>query len=385
MKSKIKKIIIFLMSVYKIKNIIFFESNADYSDNTRAFYEYLIKQKYNEKYKMYWLVNDGKKFKDRECKNVKFITMWHNTTKRTFFQWIKYFWLVKNARYLISSNRALLKLNKKTTTIYLNHGTPLKSIKDRKIIPKDIDIALAGSDFCIELFSEQTGVAKNKFICVGSPRDDVIFSKTNIQEKMCKFKDYNKIILWLPTFRKSANTARNDSKFDFPLGLPIIYSEKNLKEVNEYLKKKNILILFKLHPAQDTSVFKANSLSNIVILDDSYLIEKNVELCELFKITSAMITDYSSIYYDYLQTDKIVGFTVDDFEEYKEKKGFAFDDPLKYMAGEKIKNITDLYKFIDIVDNNIDKHKKQREKMKKTFNKYSDNKSSKRLAEKLKL
>ena len=56
--------------------------------------------------------------------------MWHNTTKKTFIQWIKYFWIVKNAKYLISSNRVLHRLNKKTLTININHGTPLKRVKD---------------------------------------------------------------------------------------------------------------------------------------------------------------------------------------------------------------------------------------------------------------
>ena len=99
MKRTIKKIIINIMSIFKIKNVIVFESNADYSDNSRAFYEYLIREKYNEKYKIYWFVNDSKKFRERECKNVRFITMWHNTAKKTFIQWIKYFWIVKNAKY----------------------------------------------------------------------------------------------------------------------------------------------------------------------------------------------------------------------------------------------------------------------------------------------
>ena len=75
MKEKIKKIIRKMMSVFKIKNVIVFESNADYSDNSRAFYEYLIENKYNNKYKIYWFVNNQNDFKDRECKNVKFLTI----------------------------------------------------------------------------------------------------------------------------------------------------------------------------------------------------------------------------------------------------------------------------------------------------------------------
>lgn len=385
MKQRIKKLITKVMSIFKIKNVLIFESNADYSDNSRAFYEYLIAHNYNQKYKIYWFVNNGNFFKKRECYNVKFITMWHNKTGRTFWQWIKYFWIVKNAKYLIASNRTLLKLNKKTISINVNHGTPMKKVSDLQIVPRDIDKVLVASDYCIDLISRELHLSKDKIICVGNPRNDIIFKKTNVKEKLKEFSKYNKVILWLPTFRKAVNSERNDSKFEFALGLPIIYTEEELIKLNDYLKKNNIIILFKLHPAQDTSVFKATTLSNIVILDDKFLIERDVELCELYKITDALITDYSGVYYDYLLMDKMIGFSIDDFEEYKKNKGFVFDNPLDYMAGAKIKDISDLYKFIDDCVKNNDNYKKDRKKMKELFNKYSDAKSSERFAKYLNL
>lgn len=385
MKSNIKKIIINIMSIFKIKNIIVFESNADYTDNSRAFYEYLIEKGYNTKYKIYWFVNDGKKFKNRECENVKFITMWKNTINRSFFQWIKYFWICKNAKYLISSNRTLHKLNKKTITININHGTPLKRVKDLKIVPKNIDMVLVSSDYCIDMMSDQLNLEKKQLICVGNPRNDIIFKPTNIKEKLSEFKKFNKIILWLPTFRKSATSDRSDSSFEFPLGLPIIYNIKELKKLNKYLKDNNIAILFKLHPAQDSTLLKTTNLSNIIVLQDSYLIQKDVQLTELFKITDAMITDYSGVYYDYLLLDNLIGFTMDDFDKYKEEKGFVFENPKEFMAGEQIYNINELYDFIKNVINGNDIFKEKRNEMKILFNKYDDDLSSERLAKYLKL
>ena len=345
----------------------------------------MIENKYNNKYKIYWFVNNQNDFKDRECKNVKFLTMWKNGTKKSFLQWIKYFHIVKNAKYLISSNRQLHKLNNKTISININHGTPLKNIKDLRVVAKDIDFYLVGSDFCIDMMSDQLNLPKDNLICVGNPRNDIIFKDSNTIEKVKEYSGYDKIIIWLPTFRKAMGSERNDSSVNFPLGLPIIYSEEGLLKLNEYLKKNNVLILFKLHPHQDTTLFKASSLSNIKILTDSYLIEKDIELTELFKISDALITDYSGVYYDYLLLDNIIGFTVDDFEDYKNKKGFVFDNIQDYMAGEKINNIEDLYKFIDNVIKSNDLHKKERNEMKIKFNKYLDAKSSERLAKYLKL
>lgn len=385
MKEKIRKFIKNIISIFKIKNVIVFESNADYSDNSRAFYEYLIEKKYNDKYKIYWFVNDGSKFKNRECKNVKFCTMWKNGTKRSLFQWFKYFCIVKNAKILISSNRQLHKLNNKTISININHGTPIKKVKDLQVVPKDIDYVLVGSDFCIDMMSNQLNLSKEKFICVGNPRNDIIFKDSKTLEKVKEFCYYDKVILWLPTFRNAVSSNRNDSTLEFPIGLPIIYSEKELMKLNEYLRKNNVLILFKLHPHQDASLLKASSLSNIKILTDSYLIEKNIELTELFKITNALITDYSGVYYDYLLLDNIIGFTIDDFDEYKKTKGFVFENIQDYMSGEKIRNIKDLYKFVDDVVENNDLFKFERIEMKNKFNRYCDDKSSERLAKFLKL
>ena len=378
-KLLIKKCILCLGSIYKIKNIIIFESHIDYSDNSRSFYEYLIKNGYNKKYKIYWFVNDASKFKNKKAKNVKFVTMWHHGTKRTPLQWIKYFWIAKNAKYLIFSNRNLLRINKHTKTVCINHGIPIKSVKKKQIIPSDVDYRVDSSEFCAKLQIDQNGLKRSQIIIVGNPRNDVIFTKTNTAEKMKDLAKFDKIILWLPTFRKSTEAGRNDSTFVFPLGIPIIYSKSDLKEINLYLKEHNIALVLKLHPAQDLSTFKAATLSNIIIIDDQYLIDRNTELTELYKITDALITDYSSVYVDYLLTDKPIGFTQDDFNQYT--IGFSIANINDYMPGEKILNLNDLKKFINHVNKGIDNYKNERKRVNIIFNDFNDDKSSERLSE----
>ena len=66
MKNLIKNILLFFGSLFSIKNVLIFESHADYSDNARSFYEYLIKKKYNKRYKIYWFVNNANEFKKKD-------------------------------------------------------------------------------------------------------------------------------------------------------------------------------------------------------------------------------------------------------------------------------------------------------------------------------
>ena len=200
---------------------------------------------------------------------------------------------------------------------------------------------------------------------------------TNIAKKVKDFKKYKKVVLWLPTFRVSKTENRVDSTFEFPLGLPIIYDVDTLKSLNKYLNERNIALVIKPHPAQDMSVFKAEDLSNIIIINDQYLIDHNTELTEFYKITDALITDYSSVYVDYLLTQKPICFTQDDFEEYK--LGFSMPNIQDYMPGEKVKNIEEFKQFFDHLDKDIDKYKKERKKVNDAFNAFNDNKSSERL------
>lgn len=376
-RQLIKKILLFLGSPYKIKDLIILESHADYSDNSRSFYEYLINNNYNEKYKIYWFVNDAKKFEDKKAKNVKFLTMWTVGTKRTLFQWIKYFWIVKNAKFLIFSNRNLPKVNRKTKKVYINHGVAIKSVKGRRMVPLDADYVVDASEFGAELLMDQQDLKRDQIIVVGNPRNDIIFTKTDIAKKVKDFKKYKKVVLWLPTFRVSKTENRVDSTFEFPLGLPIIYDVDTLKSLNDYLNERNIALVIKPHPAQDMSVFKAEDLSNIIIINDQYLIDHNTELTEFYKITDALITDYSSVYVDYLLTQKPICFTQDDFEEYK--LGFSMPNIQDYMPGEKVKNIEEFKQFFDHLDKGIDKYKKERKKVNDAFNAFNDNKSSERL------
>ena len=79
--------------------------------------------------------------------------------------------------------------------------------------------------------------------------------------------------------------------------------------------------------------------------------------------TSALITDYSSVFLDYYLLNRPVAFTINDYEEYKEKRGFVFDDVKSLMAGPTISNFDDLLNFLLSVMNSEDKFYIQRERI----------------------
>ena len=172
----------------------------------------------------------------------------------------------------------------------------------------------------------------------------------------------------MPTFRQSQYTK--DSDIINPFVIQGIDSEEKLWKFNDFLKKNNIKLLIKIHHLQLTDFIKDSKLSNIIYLQDKDLNEKNVQLYNFVGECDVLLTDYSSIYFDYLLLDRPIGFLIADIDDYKKNRGFIVDNPEDYMPGEKIRNLNELYMFFEDILNGKDKYKDERKKILNYTNKY---------------
>ena len=370
MREIIKKII----NKMPLKNTIIFESNPDMADNTYPVYKWLVDHGVNNKYKLVWLVNDKSQFDDYKESNVKFESLYpENLIGR-----MKYYYLVRTAKGLVFCNRMIPKLNSKQFSIFLSHGSPLKSLNDYKI-HNQCDFFLSQSKFWEDINAREFDVDKNKLICLGYPRNDYLFSNKNVLGNIIGDSKFDKVIIWLPTFKQHKGGATDAPKTD--IGIAAINSIHDFQLLNDKLIQSKTLLLFKPHPAQDLSAIKQEKLSNFMFIDDKILAKDNIQLYELLAQTDALITDYSSVYYDYLLLNKPIGLTVDDYEQYKEHRGFAFDDIYEVVKGEYIVNTSDLMNFIGNVANGIDESYEERIATKELTNQFQDADSSKRVGE----
>lgn len=360
-----------------LKNYIILESNPDLSDNTYALYKELLKNKVNEKYKIFWFVDDNNKFKNIHIKNVHFI---NSFGKISFLKKIKKAYININAKYIIDCNKLVCKRNINQKRLFLGHGMPYKSVSEYFSLIGNADYVLSLSPFFYDTLSKSISINKNKIVDLGLPRNDDLFSQVKNINIILKNKNYKKIVLWLPTYRQRMNSSSNLTMNDsFPLGIPIIYDVEKLRDINDLLKELDILLVLKPHPVQDLSVIKAEDLSNFVILTNKDLEEANINLYEFLGQTDGLITDYSSVYYDYLLTDKPIAITTDDLEEYKKVFEFAYDDIFKVIKGEYINNLDDFKKFLNNISTGNDVAKEERLNAKDTLHKYKDGNSSKRV------
>ena len=361
-----------IFNLLPVGNIILFESHNDYDGNSGALYQYLIKNNYGRKYKMVWAVRnfDNVPKEDKNCIVIKYNG---HSLKNLYYE--------SRAKFVFFDNRPpVTKKKKKRKRIYLTHACPpLKNSKKYINVDNYCDYCLCTSKNIVELISDQFNANINKLFLCGLPRNDNIKISTKEIEKICN-KKYDKVVLWMPTFRKAKfkvnGNSRNDSTIDYYLGLPTIKKEEDLEKLNDELNSKNIYLIIKFHPGAFVENIHNKNYSNILLLTADDVKKYKLDMYKLLADTDALISDYSSITFDYMKIDKPIGYIIDDIDEYK--LGFPFDNVLEFMPGEHIKNNKELLAFFNNI--NKDLYKKERKKIYNYICDYPDDKNCERIA-----
>jgi len=311
--------------VPKDKKLIFIYDNLLMKQNCWAFFRYLTEHGYNEAYKIvYYTKSPQACVQFAEEKNIVIekdvLKGWwqHLRASYIFFEYDNYKFAVRPARGQICFN--------------FWHGMPIKNIaylaneKPPHPYEQDISFLLSSAEFFVPIMKKAFGCSDDQMYVGGPPRNDQLLSNVP-KSKLLRADRLN--VLWMPTFRKSASNNFNDSS----VSIPIVRAE-NVEKLDAYLREKNVDLLIKLHPFQDRIDWLCNeSFTNIRTLTNQDIFESGVELYEFVGQTDALITDYSSILFDYLLTNKPMAFVMDDYAEYGQKRGFIFDDFVSMLPG----------------------------------------------------
>lgn len=212
-----------------------------------------------------------------------------------------------------------LFLNFRRFVLHLGHGTPLKGLglteKDGKLIKKlyyklnntNITSSLASSEFISHIISRCMGFSTKRVIINGQPRTDALFLTPPVIPEINIFQ-YN--ILYAPTWRQ-----HSDVKL-FP------FEDFNLPELENFLTQNNIHIFIRFHPAYEEAISKEIlSIKNITL----FPVKKYDEIMDFINCFDALVTDYSSIYLDYMLLERPIIFLPYDLAEYENTVGFTMD------------------------------------------------------------
>ena len=186
-----------------------------------------------------------------------------------------------------------------------------------------------------------------------------------------------KIVAWLPTYRQHFNNGITTSS----ITLPLIHDNDCAIAINKAAEEAGIIILLKPHPAQDISFIHDLGLSNIKLINEEFLNEHKLNLYELLRNTDALITDYSSVYFDYLLCDRPIGVVWEDIDEYSRFPGFAVDLDYYLKGAEKIFSIDDMIKFLTDIAEGRDGLQKERREIRDYTNISTDGKNTIRVVD----
>ena len=240
------------------------------------------------------------------------------------------------------------------------HSRSIKNGGNLKIIHpgyKKYTKAITSSEDIRPCYAEAFGINIDRTKATGFPRTDMFFDinlvETRKKEVYSKypFLKNKKIILFAPTYR-GKRVVDADYGFD-RIDLDKIYN----KFKNEYI------FIFKWHPALYNNIVKG--IKNGYNLDKYknfyYDLSKERDINDLLLVTDVLITDYSSVIFDYAFINKPIIYFAYDLEKYKEERGLYFDYE-EYIYGQIAKNDDELIEAIKLKDMALDKRNKFIEK-----------------------
>jgi CDP-glycerol glycerophosphotransferase (TagB/SpsB family) len=218
---------------------------------------------------------------------------------------------------------------------------------------------LTASEKMGEFTKKDVGFPAEKEVHFGLPRNDE-FSRPERNISSLFKQEFKKIVVWYPTFRQhnAGGIMTNNSH-----GIPIIHDAASAIRLNQSALQNGVLIVIKPHFAQDLTYIRDLKLSNIFFIDDAFFKKNKITSYEFVHATDALITDYSSIYYDFLLARKPIALVWEDLEEYRKYPGFAVDIDYYCKGAEKIYTVEDFEKFLFNVSVGNDCLKQEREEI----------------------
>lgn len=366
-----------MMRLLPLRKAILLESHPDLSDNTYALYEELLRRGYHKKYKIYWM----KTFPGKPSWNLPEGVSYFENQPSGFREMIRRAYVLNTSRYIIDCNSFVKKRRKSQVRFHLGHGMPIKIDLEYSRKFGECDRYMVQSPFWYTIFETQIRVPKEVLCPLGYPRNDVLVFPKELPVWNKKKENYGKTILWMPTYRQHRMHADKAMHIEYPYGMPCVETKEQLLQLEEQLAKDNILLLFRPHPVQDLSAFQKEELPHIHIADDAFLASMQCTLYELLAQTDALITDYSSVYFDYLLTDHPIALTIQDCQEYFKHFTLAFEDYKEAVKGFYVENFLQLSTFLQEIAEGRDSMQRQRREAKEKYHTPSAGKSAKAIVD----
>lgn len=321
--------------------LILFETfmGRQYSCNPRAIYEYMIGDGRFNEYRFIWVLKD-------ESRREDFEALQRADTVR--YKSKRYYRCCASAKYFITNSNLDYSIIKRPEQIFIQtwHGTPLKRLRcditaeygnanntlQEIKMKNDIDVVrydyfLSPSSFATERFISAFNLIElgksDIMIETGYPRNDLLSNYTAEEVRSIRHKlgidAGKKVILYAPTFRDNQHEAGQGYTYDLHLDFDRLHD----------VLGDDYVILFRAHYFV-ASIFDFQRYGDFIID-----VSKIDDITELYLISDLLITDYSSVFFDYAVLKRPILFYMYDLDEYRDDiRGFYLD--LESLPGKII-------------------------------------------------
>lgn len=365
-------------------------NGKSYACTPKAIYEYMLTQDKYKDFKFVWAFKEPEKYKYLENnRNTKVI----NTIGKEYYN------TMAASKYWIHNYRVADHIYPKENQIYVQcwHGTPLKRLGydiesgnnalntaaeirfKYKVDADKFKYIISPSKFASEKFISAWNLKaigkENAVIEQGYPRNDKLinYNENDLREIKSKLgiDTDKKIILYAPTWR--------DNQHDSSIGYTY-KTEVDFDKLREALEDEYI-ILFRAH------YLVANSFDFEKYRGFVYDVSSYDDINDLYIASDILVTDYSSVFFDYANLKKPMIFYMYDFDAYKnEMRDFYID--IDELPGAIIKNadeqeLIDEIKALNDKENYIKKYGNKYMAFHDKFNYLDDGNAAKRVTEKI--
>lgn len=306
-------------------------SGQGMSCNPYALFLYLFNHEEYKNWTHIWVVNNSEKIPEeyKKFKNVIFIA-------RGSDRYLRY---LATAKLLINNSNFPVCFIRKPEQKFIStwHGTPFKTLGrdmegrffEHKNFTRNIFQAthlLSPNEHTSKILYERHDIKEiftGKLIEAGYPRIDITLSTTEDETKQLRERlgvsEDEKLIFYAPTWRGT----HGDIDFDY---------EKLQSDIKQLSKLNRAKVIFRGHSLLQTALENMNL--EITVAPDE------LDTNKILSITDILITDYSSVLFDYLPRLKPLVLYMYDLQEYTEERGLYFS--AEELPGYKCYNIEEL-------------------------------------------
>ena len=356
----------------------------NFADSPRAIYEYMRDSSEYKDYKFIWVF---RKFDPQAHKHLYVDTR----TKIVKYKSAEYFRAYARAKYWVTNSRLPFILKNHDEQVYIQcwHGTPLKRLGHDVVEnytsakytndemadqydseTKKLDYFLSPSSYASEKFRSAFALEKfgksDSIIEEGYPRNDRLINASQDEidglKKKLNIPEGKKVLLYAPTWR--------DNQYAEGQG----YTYKTQADF-DYLQDKlgdDWIILFRAH------YFVANGFDfkkyGGFIRDVSGVDDVN----DLYLVSDTLMTDYSSVFFDYANLERPILFFMYDLDMYRDNiRGFYIN--LEDLPGNIIKTEEEIVSTLADLESYSDEQRSKYVDFNNRFNYLDDGKATERV------